>query len=203
MTESGLGFYPSARIWRRGLVVKGAGGRPSGRLSTFGFRRFRGERLVRLNPFLQCVLRLSRGRFLSKMGALLFSMLPPWQPSLNWFPSISRRTPCPIKSIFAGYVGLSRVRACVRACMRHAAIFNMATILKLVCVKGLRGYARFVVLFFERSHLFGISSIEPGGTRQDGSDMSRFPHQHRKGKILHIPHNDIVYISQLCFTFSM
>ena len=33
-------------------------------------------------------------------------------------------------------------------CVRCAAIFNMATILKLVCVKGLRGYARFAVLFF-------------------------------------------------------
>ena len=39
------------------------------------------------------------------------------------------------------------VRACVHACMCRAAIFNMATILKLVCVKGLRGYARFAVLF--------------------------------------------------------
>ena len=37
---------------------------------------------------------------------------------------------------------------CVRACVCHAAIFNMATILKLVCVKGLRGYARLAVLFF-------------------------------------------------------
>ena len=36
---------------------------------------------------------------------------------------------------------------CVRACVRRVAIFNMATILKLVCVKGLRGYARFAVLF--------------------------------------------------------
>ena len=36
---------------------------------------------------------------------------------------------------------------CVCACVRRAAIFNMATILKLVCVKGLRGYARFAVLF--------------------------------------------------------
>ena len=36
---------------------------------------------------------------------------------------------------------------CVRACVCRAAIFNMATILKLVCVKGLRGYARFAVLF--------------------------------------------------------
>ena len=32
--------------------------------------------------------------------------------------------------------------------MCRAAIFNMATILKLVCVKELRGYARFAVLFF-------------------------------------------------------
>ena len=39
------------------------------------------------------------------------------------------------------------VRACVHACECRAAIFNMATILKLVCVKGLRGYARFAVLF--------------------------------------------------------
>ena len=37
--------------------------------------------------------------------------------------------------------------ACVRACVCRAAIFNMATTLKLVCVKGLRGYARFAVLF--------------------------------------------------------
>ena len=37
--------------------------------------------------------------------------------------------------------------ASVMACVRRAAIFNMATILKLVCVKGLRGYARFAVLF--------------------------------------------------------
>ena len=40
------------------------------------------------------------------------------------------------------------VRACVRACVCCAAIFNMATILKLVCVKGLRGYARFALLVF-------------------------------------------------------
>ena len=40
----------------------------------------------------------------------------------------------------------------VSVCVCRAAIFNMATILKLVCVKGLRGYARFAVLFF----FFGV-----------------------------------------------
>ena len=52
-----------------------------------------------------------------------------------WFPSISRRTPCPIKVIFAGYVGVeSRKVPFENGC---AAIFNvasMAAILKLVSV---------------------------------------------------------------------
>ena len=51
-------------------------------------------------------------------------------------------------SSFFFYLHLIWCCACVRACVCRAAIFNMATILKLVCVKGLRGYARFAVLFF-------------------------------------------------------
>jgi len=45
---------------------------------------------------------------------------------------------------------------CVCACVRRAAIFNMATILKLVCGKGLRGYARFAVLFL----LINITALQ-------------------------------------------
>ena len=52
-----------------------------------------------------------------------------------WFPSISRRTPCPIKSIFAGYVGVEERKVPFEN--GRAAIFNvasMAAILKLVSV---------------------------------------------------------------------
>jgi len=45
--------------------------------------------------------------------------------------------------------GVVCVCVCMRACLCRAAIFNMATTLKLVCVKGLRGYTRFAVLFLK------------------------------------------------------
>ena len=60
-------FLPLSPIWAKGYCRHRRC--PSGRLSTFGFHQFRGERFVRLNPFLQGVLGLGRGRFLSKMGA--------------------------------------------------------------------------------------------------------------------------------------
>ena len=48
---------------------------------------------------------------------------------------------------FSFFFYLHLIWCCVCVCVCRAAIFNMATILKLVCVKGLRGYARFAVLF--------------------------------------------------------